>query len=263
MFIPWAIDLFSSWNHPFLMLQAIVAGFLIFYLYPRWFYALLKLDLFGLDDQPVVFDRANRKVYRLFPPLDGSAEAWGQRLRKRPVLLQAAEYDWDCIEGEYRATLAGTGKTVSRMHSLTLVVRDYPKEGEKEGRLLDEFDVGNSLSLGPTTVPMLWEHIRRFMEEKGPAVPKGEPMQVFERPRNLWQSMGVVSPFGPRFLWWWRTNRFITVIILLTFPVTLPFALLWSTCNWISHMTMRETIWPRDVLERVGQPVRGTARFEA
>ena len=71
----------------------------------------------------------------------------------------------------------------------------------------EEFTVGNSMALGPTTVPMLWEHIRRFMEEDGEGAPADEPLLVFERPTSLWQSMGVVSPFGPKFFWWWDTCR--------------------------------------------------------
>ena len=113
--------------------------------------------------------------------------------------------------------------------------------------------MGNSASFGENSVGMWWEHLRRYMQTNGPALPEGEVLQLFERPRNLWQSMGVVSPFGPRFMWWWRNGRFPTVVILVCFPFTLPFFFGWSVCNWISHMTMRKAIWPQEVRDRIGQ----------
>lgn len=137
-----------------------------------------------------------------------------------------------------------------------MVARDHRQADGSEGRVLEEFAVGNSMALGENTVPILWEHIRRFMEEKGPAIRQGETLQVFERPTNLWQSMGVVSPFGPRFFWWWRQSRFIVSFYLLVFPFSFPFFTVWAICNWISHMTIRKTLWPEEVHQRIGEPVQ-------
>jgi hypothetical protein len=237
--------------------DALFAAFGFFFLFVvarPWIVAAWRLDAFAADDQPTIFDRKHRRVYRLFTPFDDSHKTWAKRFQ--PIELQAVEYDWDCITAEHRAEMVTTGKTVTRIHRLTMVVRDYPQPGEKYGRLLEEFNVGNSLALGPNTVPMLWEQIRRFMEEGGSGVPHGEPMQVFERPTNLWQSMGVVGPFGPRFAWWWRTNKLPTLFALVSLPFSLPFTLLWAVCNWISHMTMRKTVWPAEIHERIGQPIR-------
>lgn len=215
---------------------------------------LWRMDMFAADAEPTIFDRKHRKVYRLFMPIDGSGRqgAW----RGKPIRLQAVEYDWACVSAEHRLELITRGNSVARIHRLMMVARDYIHPGEKYGRLLEEFEVGNAMALGEATVPMLWEHIRRYMEEGGPPVPDGEPLQVFQRPRNLWQSMGVVSPFGPRFGWWWRTNRVVTVFALVALPFTLPFSLFWAICNWISHMTMRKTVWPAEIHERIGKPVR-------
>lgn len=152
--------------------------------------------------------------------------------------------------------LAGTGSTVSRLHRLMLVARDRPSDEYPHGRLLDEFSVGSSASLGDGTVPKWWEHIRRFMEESGPAVRHDEPMQTFERPRNLWQSMGVTGPFGPKWSWWWHHQRGLTIGILIFLPLSLPFTWAWALCNWISHATMRKIIIPREVRDRIGTPIR-------
>lgn len=239
-------------------------GFLCFFLFViarPWFIAAWRFDAFSADDQPTILDRKRRKVYRLFTPAEDVEQSiWLKRLR--PVHLQAVEYDWDCITAEHRVTFITTGKTARQMHTLTLVVRDRPQPGEKHGRLLDEFHIGNSMALGPNTVDMLWEYIRRFMEEGGPGLLQGETLQSADRPRTLWESMGVVGPFGPRFVWWWRTGKPIVVLFILMLPFSLPFFTLWALCNWISHMTMRQTIWPEELTELLGAPQRITAQTQ-
>ncbi|QFZ83437.1 hypothetical protein GFK26_12005 [Variovorax paradoxus] len=234
--------------------DVLVDGFFLWFLFfvvRHWMAAAWRLDMFSADNQPTIFDRKHRKVYRLFTPPDGSADKWSQKFK--PIHLQMTTHDWDDIRAEYRAELVTSGKTVSRIHRLVMIVRGKGKDADKT---VEEFNIGNSMAMGPNTVPMLWEHIRRFMEEKGPGVPEGEPLQNFERPKNLWQSMGVVSPFGPKFGWWWEASPFLTSVILLAFPLSFPFAMAWSVCNWISHMTMRKTIWPDEVHRRIGQATR-------
>lgn len=236
------------------VLDFIFTAFVVWFLFfvaRHWIVAAWRLDMFSADNQPTIFDRKHRKVYRLFTPLDGSSDKWSQKLK--PIHLQMTMHDWDDIHAEYRTELVTSGKTVSRIHRLVMIVGGKGKDADKT---VEEFNIGNSMAMGPNTVPMLWEHIRRFMEEKGPGVPEGEPLQNFERPKNLWQSMGVVSPFGPKFGWWWEASPFLTSVILLAFPLSFPFAMAWSVCNWISHMTMRKTIWPDEVHRRIGQATR-------
>ncbi|MCM5679719.1 hypothetical protein M8A51_09245 [Schlegelella sp. S2-27] len=231
-----------------------VYGFLFLFLWyfaRPWLVTAWKLDMFAAESQPTIFDRKHRKVYQLFTPLDGSADRGVNRFK--PIQLQGAEYDWDRLTAEHRVELVTSGQTVSRIHRLVLVARDDPQPGEKHGRLLEEINVGNSMGLGENSVPMLWEHLRRFMEERGPGVPQGEALQAFARPKNLWQSLGVVGPFGPRFKDWRRDSRFVVIVALICLPITLPMNLLWGVCNWISHLTMRKTVWPQVVHERVGE----------
>ena len=232
-------------------------GFLLFFLWffaRPWLITAWKLDMFAAESQPTIFDRKHRKVYRLFTPLDSSANRGLNRFR--PIQLHAAEYDWDRLTAEHRVELVTSGQTLSRVHRLVLVARDHPQRGEEYGRLLEEIHLGNSMGLGENSVPMLWEHLRRFMEEGGPGVPRGEAVQVFTRPKNLWQSLGVVGPFGPRFKEWWLNSRFVVIGALICLPITLPMNLLWGACNWISHLTMRKAVWPQVVDERVGMPIQ-------
>lgn len=215
---------------------------------------LLRTDLFAPDNQPLIFDRQNQRVYRLFDPNQGSTK--GRWWTRAPLPLQGVEYHWGCITAEHRVQLITRGNSVTRVHGLVLVARDFPKKNEPQGRLLDEFPVASSMVLGETTVPRLWEHIRRYMEDNGPALPEGEALQIDERPTTLWQSLGVVSPFGPQFWRWWRDSRFMTILVFIGLPITFPAFTLWGVGNWLSHKTTRPTVWPKEVHKRIGQPIQ-------
>lgn len=216
--------------------------------------ALLRTDLFAPDNQPLIFDRKHQRVYRLFDPNQDSLK--GRWWTRAPMPLQGVEYHWSCITAEHRVQLITRGNSVTRVHGLVLVARDHPKKGEPQGRLLDEFPVASSMVLGEATVPRLWEHLRRYMEDNGPALPEGEVLQIDERPTTLWQSIGVVSPFSGQFLRWWRDSRFMTILVFIGLPITLPVFTLCGMGNWLSHKTMRPTVWPQEVHERIGEPVQ-------
>jgi hypothetical protein len=247
------LDAVRSGSTYFFVVLVGVILFLSFFV-PPLVKAAWRADMFSAEDQPTIFDRKYKRIYRLFSPLDGSANNGVNRFK--PIELQAVEYDWNHVAAEHRVELVTSGQTVSRIHRLVMIARDRPKPGEKQGRLLEEFNVGNSMGLGENSVPMLWEHIRRYMEEGGPAIPQDEPLQVFERPKTLWQSFGVVGPLGPRFMYWWREHRFLTLFVFASLPFSLPFLTVWGICNWISHKTMRKTVWPDEVHRRIGKPIR-------
>ena len=85
----------------------------------------------------------------------------------------------------------------------------------------------------------------------------GDELAKDERPRNLWQSLGAVGPFGPKFFYWWRTPglKGVTIFALIFLPFTLPFQTLWGVCNWISHLTMRRGVWPPELVQLLGEPL--------
>jgi len=64
----------------------------------------IRLELFRPTDEPTIFDRAHRKVYRIFretqPGFKGLFKRWP---------LRVCEYEWDLIDVEHTATLATTG----------------------------------------------------------------------------------------------------------------------------------------------------------
>ncbi|WP_349816785.1 DUF6708 domain-containing protein [Comamonas sp. NoAH] len=240
---------------------------IIWFLKLSWGY--MQTDLCGMEDTPIVFDRKRRRVYRLVPLLDGSTERGWQRLFG-PVRLQALEYHWDNISVDHWVQVSGTQHSVSRIHQLLMTVRGPLKLGEAQMRLLvqkgldvnhqilDQFTVGSPAAMGVATIPMWWEYLRRYMDGTGPALPQGEQLEGIPRPRSLWQSMGAVGPFGPRFMWWWRSSgatRFVLIFFIVLFPIMLPFNIAWGICNRISYLTMRKVIWPEELRAQLGEPL--------
>ncbi|QYF94954.1 hypothetical protein KY495_07225 [Massilia sp. PAMC28688] len=202
-----------------------------------------RLEFFRPIDEPVIFDRKNRKIYRVFRAVQPGVKGLFQRWP-----LQTAEHRWDTITGEYRVTITPTGSTVSASHALHFVA----VERQGESTLLQDFQVANPLLLGEFTIGPFWEHIRRFMEESGPHVPSTEAVNVEPVPSSLWQSLGAVGPFGPNYFKWWRTNTTATVFMHLFIWLVLPFSLVWAVLNWLSYATATSVHWPASVIEAIG-----------
>lgn len=201
-----------------------------------------RLELFCPVDEPIIFDRKHRKVFRIFrnnkPGLKGLFQPWP---------LYAAEYEWDLIDAEYHAASATTGATITRYHNLVLLVR----RSAQDPTVIDSFNVGSSAELGEQTVPAIWEHIRRYMEENGPALQPGETVLAAERPGSLGQSISVVGPFGANYARWWKEQLPFMLLIHILFPFFVPFFLLWGLLNWLSYKTALPATWPKEVLTMI------------
>ncbi len=196
------------------------------------------------EDRPIIFDRKHRKVYRV---MREEYRSFKDMFRPWPVMV--CEYDWDLVDGEHNAEIYTTGGTVARNHYLMFAVR----KSEDDPTIIDSFEVGNSMESGEELVSCMWEHIRRFMEARGPHLPTpDEPLA--ERPpiESWWQAMGDVGPYGPKLGHWWRDMPALTIFMLIIMPVMLPVYLLWGTGNWLSRKTAVKIEWPRQVLEAVG-----------
>jgi hypothetical protein len=209
------------------------------------FYFLLwgtRCEFFRPVDEPIIFDRKHRKVYRLFRE---THPGWKGLLKRWP--MRAAEYEWDLIDVEHNAVLMTTGSTITRLHNLIFIVR----RSATDPTIIDSFEVGNTIQLGETTVAPLWEHIRRFMEEQGPHIPAGEALITSKPPATLWQSMGAVGPIGPDYFSLWKTQRGTMIFYHILFPFFLPMFLLWGLFNWLSYKTATPIHWPQEVLDAV------------
>ena len=203
-----------------------------------------RLELFRPEDEPTIFDRQHRKVYRIFRETHP-----GWRGLFKPWPLRAAEYDWDLIDAEHQAVLTTTGSTVTRYHNLVFLV----KRSADDPTIIDSFTIGNPMEYVESTVPAVWEHIRRFMEANGPHLPPGERLAPATPPQTLWQSLAAVGPFGPSYRRWWQDYSGFMILIHILFPIFLPFFALWGFFNWLSYLTATRIEWPAEVRAAVGE----------
>ncbi|MBS1210674.1 MAG: hypothetical protein H6R19_3072, partial [Proteobacteria bacterium] len=148
----------------------------------------LRFDLFKPADLPIIFDRKHRKIYRIL-----REEQIGPLGIFKPWPLMACEYEWDLVDAEHQAEIVTSGKLVTRNHFLMFAVR----KSAEDSTIIDSFQIANANSLGEQLVPAMWEHIRRFMEERGPHLPSpGEPLAAIAESPSWWQCMGATGPFG-------------------------------------------------------------------
>jgi len=204
----------------------------------------IRLELFRPVDEPTIFDRKHRKVYRLFceaqPGLKGLFKPWPMR---------ACEYDWDLIDAEHTARLVTTGSTVRRDSSLVFIVR----KSADDRTIIDSFNIGSPLIMSrDETVAAAYEHIRRFMEDGGPPLPEGETLAESQPRKGFWARVWMATPFHP---WYWRAWRDELPMMLLAhvvFPVTIVLGGLWLFFNWLAVATSRPIEWPPEVVTAVG-----------
>lgn len=239
-----------------------VPGFLIFLAAGIWALRFFgRMEFFQPIDLPILFDRQHRKVYRLIEDLDDR----GQPKQRGHALV--IEHDWDDIVAEHHVTTATTGSSVQRHHTLVLMVRDK-RPGDFQGPItptnlppyVDGFGLGDAKVLSEFTTPRVWEHVRRYMNENGPALPRGEQLADTTVPVTWWDSLGAVSVFGPGYVKRWRKSPILMGFMHLISPLMFPLAVLMATTNWLSYKTAYPVQWPQEVLDKIGLPLNHRSR---
>lgn len=229
-------------------------------------------------DLPIIFDRANRRVYRMArqvePGLKGLIKPW-------PV--NALAYEWDLIDAEHHSELVGSPNTARRLHRLVFRVR----KSADDPTIIDSFEIGNGMAQGEEMIAPMYEHIRRFMEERGPHLPHpDEPLdeRIIDKP-TWWQACGRAGPWGDSYLKWWRQDKFMSVLhhVIVGFSLfiytavwfkadhfewwhwVIGFGFAWISLSmvwgqgtgiWLMAHTSYLLDWPRAVHEAIGQPTR-------
>ena len=205
----------------------------------------VRLELFSPEDIPTVFDRKHRKVHHMSrvsqPGFKGLFKPW-------PLITSS--YDWDLMQAEHRAILSTTGTTAYRSHRLVFTVA----RSADDPTLVDEFQLGNGMVLDDALTDAVWEHIRRFMEEGGPALPPHQSVPDRTAPPSWWQSLGAVGPFGPKYFEWWRDSPGNMVLQHIGFAVFVPMNLIWGTGNWLSYKTALPVAWSPEIQQALGLP---------
>jgi hypothetical protein len=209
-----------------------------------FFLKSVRFELFRPIDEPIIFDRKNRKVYRIFREV---IPGWKGLMRRWP--LKSATYDWDLIDAEHHAAVSANTSTISRVHALVLIVRRRATDPTVE----DSFTLGSG-QLGEVTVPAVYEHIRMFMEENGPHIPLGETISSSPPPATIWQCLASVGPYGENFRTLWNHHKVWLTIIILFYPILFFFMTPVGIFAWLSYKTSVPIKWSQEVMEAVGSP---------
>ena len=209
------------------------------------FLQCLRGELFRPIDEPTIFDRKHRKVYRIFSDVQ---EGWMGLLKSWP--LKVGIYDWDLVKAEHHVAIHATGSTLMRHHALVFSIR----KSTHDNTIVNGFMLGNSIHHGELTVPAVYEHVRRFMEEDGPHLPAGGKATSIDTPSSFFQCMARSGPYGQSFHKWWGNARLLTVLWILFFPITLPIFTLIGLFSWFGYATAIPINWPSEVLMAVGEP---------
>lgn len=223
-----------------------------------------RREFFRPLDLPIIFDRHHRKVYRLDQTPRLSVFSVFQQW---PVCL--VEHDWADIVAEHGVVTFTTGSSAHRQHTLALMVRDK-NVADFSGDITSDntppyvagFVLGDPKTLSELTVPCVWEHVRRYMNEDGPPLPRGEPLADTTVPVTWADSLAAVSVFGPGYAKRWRDNCGWMILMHLLSPLLLPLAILMATTNWLSYKTAYPVKWPQEVLDRIGPELSGARSFQ-
>jgi len=214
-------------------------------LLPVWCF---RLELFAPEDLPVIFDRKHRKVYQITrytqPGLKGLFKPW-------PTV--ALEYDWDLVDAQLNVQTAVGPNMAKRQHSLWFIVR----RSAEDDTPIDAFTLGNPLVLNEGLASAFWEHIRRFMEEGGRHVVRGERLVELGRPETMWEGVKQAAHYkGGGLRQWFRDGSLIPWMVIFVFPIFGPMIFLSGIGNYLAYKTSTPVRWPQEVLDAVGEPLR-------
>ena len=216
---------------------------------------VVRADTVAFRYEPVLFDRAAGKVHVFVAePLPW----WKLWQLKPPSHVQS--FDWLCIRGEVTefAVLGGGG--VPRQH-YGLVCAVVEKPGSK--KVVARFGVGMSSVWSADSMFQRWEHIRRYMRNKGPALAPGDSLYKDESTFKLWPALTFLQPLlGPGSGIYWTGEAvgglwFFTIPFGLLTLIFLPFTVVAGLLRLISHYLKYEPRWPKEILESVGPVVEG------
>ncbi|WP_159691074.1 DUF6708 domain-containing protein [Cognatazoarcus halotolerans] len=210
---------------------------------------LTRAELFAPEDLPVIFDRKHRRVYQITrysePGLKGLFQPW-------PTV--ALEYDWDLVDAQVNVQTAVGPNMAKRQHSLWFIVR----RSAEDDTPIDAFTLGNPFVLNEGLASAFWEHIRRFMEEGGPHVVRGERLVELGRPETMWEGIKQAAHYkGGGLRQWFRDGSLIPWMVILLFPVFGPMIFLSGIGNYLAYKTSKPVQWPQEVLDAVGEPLAG------
>lgn len=211
------IDCILLGTIPFIPLTAL-------YLYAKYVFRYLRLEIFTARRLIVRFNRVTRKIYLLRPKHLGGIVA----------------LDWDTAEvciNPKMSELDGTGGFVMLgWDKETQSVRDA------DGHLKDDFEITfvGKPTRNASELLAFWEYIRRYMEEGPEAAPK--PKKLIGKFPWPWRSFMAV---------WQLDSRFVKIpqlwIFLPIYGLLLPLIIVHACGHWVSLLLCYEPRFPRSI----------------
>lgn len=144
-----------------------------------WFF---RIWLCMVKDYPTVFNRKDRTVTYSTVEMPNPLRFW-----KFSASLNFKTVAWDSVKVRTRRWLTVQPGAVAAHDSFRLCLI-WLGEGEQARSAVDFVDIGTTAVVDDTELWMIWEHIRRYMEDGGPAIQPGES------PRKLGAGRKIVYP---------------------------------------------------------------------
>ncbi|MES2320386.1 MAG: DUF6708 domain-containing protein [Pseudomonadota bacterium] len=216
---------------------------------------VVRSDTVAFRYQPVLFDRAAGKVHVFVAePL-----TWWKLWQLKPQ-SHVQSFDWSCIRGEVAEFMVLGGGGVPRKN-YNLICAVVEKPGSR--KVVARFGAGMSSEWSGNAMFQRWEHIRRYMRQKGPALASGDTLYKDESTFKLWPALTFLQPLlgpGSGIYWsgaalggWW----FCTIPFGILSLMFLPFTAVAGLLRLISHHLKYEPHWPKEILASVGPVVEG------
>ncbi len=216
---------------------------------------VVRADTIAFRYQPVLFDRAADKVHVFVAePLTW----WKLWQLKPPSHIQS--FDWSCIRGEVAEFVVIGGGGVPRKN-YNLICAVVEKPGSR--KVVARFGAGMSSVWSGNAMFQRWEHIRRYMREKGPALGTGDFLYKDESTFKLWPALTFLQPLlGPGSGIYWTGAAlggmwFFTIPFGILSLMFLPFTAVAGMLRLTSHHLKYEPRWPKEILASVGPVMEG------
>ncbi len=140
-------------------------------------------------DWPIIFNRKDRTV--TYSPVTAPSfwKFWSTKVKQ-----QFRTASWDEVRvRSYKYRQSNAGRSFHDSYSLLLL---WGGEGGDPRALSQAVAIGYQGYFEDELLWMLWEHIRRYMEENGPAIPHGESLRPRTRGRPIEYPPAIIKAAG-------------------------------------------------------------------
>jgi hypothetical protein len=170
-------------NYPVDIIASVSALFFIL----CFFWCFRRLFL-AVSDWPIVFNRKTRQITYLPAFVMPFLKFW-----KAPP-QEWRTVKWDDVKARtYKHTETNAGKSFHDAYHLFLL---WGGEGGEPHALNGYVAIGNEGYFEDETLWVIWEHIRRYMEEGGPPIQAGEALRPQTRGKPIMYPSEVVAAAG-------------------------------------------------------------------